>query len=82
MQKVNFYTKLNCHLCDQAYLMLIDVAVDHPLKIDILDITHAHNRLESNYRERIPVIAVPQADTELAWPFTRNDVELYLNQRL
>lgn len=80
MQKVTFYTKLNCHLCDQAYQMLIEVAYDTPLEIDILDITHAYNQLGSEYTERIPVIAADNAQTELEWPFTIKDISAYLKQ--
>lgn len=78
MQKVKFYTKLNCGLCDDAYLMLMQVAVDVPLDIDIVDITHSHNRLGHKYDERIPVIARPGAGTELDWPFTIDDIKAYL----
>ena len=59
--------------------MLMEVAVEHSLEIDVLDITHTHNRLEVEYGERIPVITIPEADTELAWPFTSNDIRAYLN---
>ena len=82
MQKINFYTKLNCHLCDQAYLLLMEVALEHTLEIDVVDITHAHNQLEAKYGERIPVIAIPEADTELSWPFTGDDIRAYLNWQL
>lgn len=78
MQKVMFYTKLNCGLCDEAYLMLMQVAVDIPLEIDIVDITHSHNRLGYKYDERIPVISRSGADTELDWPFTIEDIKAYL----
>jgi len=78
MQKVTFYTKLNCGLCDKAYLMLMQVALDVPLEIDIIHITHAHNRLSGKYDERIPVIALPGASTELDWPFTIEDIKAYL----
>ena len=81
MQKVIFYTKLNCHLCDQAYQMLMDVVYDNPLEIDVVDITHAHNKLlEAEYGHRIPVITSANADTELGWPFTLNDVRAYLEK--
>jgi len=80
MQKVTFYTKLNCHLCDQAHLLLMEIAYDIPLEIDIIDITHSHNKLGTDYTERIPVIALQGADRELDWPFTREDIEAYLAQ--
>ncbi len=78
MQNVTFYTKLNCKLCDEAYLMLMQVAYDIPLDIDVLDITHAHNKLGSKYDERIPVIARSDIETELEWPFSIDDIKVYL----
>ena len=80
MQTVTFYTKLNCGLCDKAYAMLMQLAYDIPLEIDIIDITHTHNKLGQNYDERIPVIALSNADTELEWPFTIDDIRAYLAQ--
>jgi len=77
MQKVTFYTKLNCSLCDKAHLMLMEIAYDTPLEIDIIDITHSHNRLDTDYSERIPVIAVEGAE-ELDWPFTLEELKAYL----
>ena len=80
MQNVTFYTKLNCSLCDQAHLMLMEIAFDIPLEIDIIDITHSHNRLETDYSERIPVIALKGTDKELDWPFTIEEIKAYLAQ--
>lgn len=80
MQKVTFYTKLNCSLCDKAHLMLMEIAYDIPLEIDIIDITHSHNKLDTDYTERIPVIALEGADAELDWPFTLEELKAYLAQ--
>ena len=80
MQKVLLYTKLDCSLCDKAYQMLLDLAFDIPLEIDIIDISHAHNNLETAYDTRIPVIALDRLGTELEWPFTSEDIKLYLKQ--
>lgn len=79
MQRLIFYTKLNCHLCDDAYQVLMDVVNDIPLTINIVDITlpHRKNVIEL-YGERIPVLAKPEAGTELDWPFTSEDVRTYL----
>jgi hypothetical protein len=79
MRKIIIYTKLNCPLCDEAYLLLIDVACEIPLQIEVVDITQPHNQaLNDIYRERIPVIAKPETTTELNWPFTIEDLRLYL----
>jgi len=80
MQTVMFYTKLNCGLCDKAYTMLMQVALDMPLEIDIIDIMHGHHKLSEKYHDRIPVIATPNANTELNWPFSVENIKAYLNQ--
>jgi hypothetical protein len=79
MKSVMLYTKLNCHLCEEAYQMLLTIALDMPLKIDILDITHDNN-IEAEYGERIPVIAAAHREAELEWPFTLAEVRAYLDQ--
>ncbi len=79
MQKLIIYTKLNCHLCEQAYHMLVDIAYDTPLKIDVTDISQPHNKnFSEKYSELIPVIAKSGAKAELAWPFTPDDIKDYL----
>jgi hypothetical protein len=80
MKKVTLYTKLDCYLCDEGYQMLLDVACDIPLKIEVVDITHEHNKnIKPLYAERIPVLTNPNTKTELDWPFTPKDIKAYLN---
>lgn len=80
MRKVIFYTKLNCSLCEEGYRYLLDVAIEIPLQIDMVDISHQHNRsLKKIYGERIPVLASSHTDEELGWPFTQEDIKAYLN---
>ncbi|MCB0191931.1 MAG: glutaredoxin family protein [Anaerolineae bacterium] len=76
---MRFYTKLNCPACDEAYNMLVTVALDIPLEIDVLDITHPHNGLEAVYAKRIPVIVAPDRNQELTWPFSIEDIKFYLS---
>lgn len=79
MEKVILYTKLNCHLCQEAYLMLIEITLDIPLEIDLVDIAHTHNsHLQEKYAFRIPVLARPHSQIELDWPFTPADVRAFL----
>lgn len=79
MKKIILYTKLNCHLCEEAYQMLIELTLDIPLEIDMVDISHAHNHhLLDDYAERIPVLAKVDADAELEWPFSLEDIRAYL----
>lgn len=80
MYRLIFYTKLNCQLCEEAYGVLLDLINDIPLKIDIVDITQPHHQdVFAKYRQRIPVVAIPETETELDWPFTGNDVRAQLS---
>jgi len=80
MKKVILYTKLECHLCMDAYRLLMEVACDLPLEIDVVDITHSHNAdMASKYATRIPVVALPETDTELGWPFSYQELKAYLD---
>ena len=79
MEKIIFYTKLNCHLCDEAYEILLEVINDIPLQIDVVDVGLSTKKdLMARYRERIPVIGKPGATDELSWPFTVADIRVYL----
>ncbi len=79
MEKVILYTKLNCHLCQDVYMMLMEITLDIPLEIDLVDITHAHNsHIRAKYTDRIPVLARPQSEVELEWPFTMADIRAFL----
>jgi hypothetical protein len=73
MHRVTLYTKLDCSLCDEAYRVLLDMALDTPLEIDVVDITHAHSNLKEQYRARIPVLALDNG-VELDWPFSARDI--------
>ena len=80
MKKVILYTKLDCHLCADAYRLLVEVAFDLPLEIDVVDIAHSHNAdLNALYAERIPVVVCPEAGTELGWPFTYEELKAFLS---
>ena len=79
MKKVILYTKLNCHLCMDAYRLLMEVACELPLEIDVVDITHSHNMdITSKYATRIPVVALPDTNAELDWPFALEKLRAYL----
>ena len=81
MKTVILYTKLECPLCDKAYNILLNLAIDNPLEIDVIDITHPHNNIDADkYLTRIPVIARADLETELEWPFTLEEVQSYLRQ--
>ncbi|MCB0211367.1 MAG: glutaredoxin family protein [Anaerolineae bacterium] len=76
---MRFYTKLNCPACDEAYNMLVTVALDIPLNIDVVDITHPHNGLETAYADLIPVIIILDQNQELTWPFSVEEIKSTLS---
>ena len=80
MEKVILYTKADCHLCELACHVLLNLACDIPLHIDMVDITQTHH-IELRYMERIPVLAQPDVAIELNWPFTMEDVRAYLTHQ-
>jgi glutaredoxin len=51
------YTKAGCHLCDEARAHLEDLAADHDVVLEEIDI-RGDFALFERYRYRIPVIAV------------------------
>lgn len=51
------YSKAGCHLCDDARLHLEDLAADHHLSYDEVDIRR-DSAIFERYRYRIPVITV------------------------
>lgn len=59
--------------------MLMEITLDIPLEIDMVDITHAHNsHLQDKYAFRIPVLARPHSTVELDWPFSPADIKAFL----
>lgn len=81
MTAVTIYTQLNCSKCDEAYRILMQVACDNPLQIDVIDVTHTHNlHLVSQYQDRIPVVVKPNQPSELAWPFTADELKSYIHE--
>lgn len=60
--------------------MLMELTLDLPLEIDLVDITHAHNsQIHHKYTDRIPVLGRPDHHSELDWPFTPADIKAYID---
>ena len=57
MPTITLYTKAGCHLCDEARAHLEDLAADHDVVLEEIDI-RGDLALFERYRYRIPVIAV------------------------
>jgi hypothetical protein len=59
--------------------MLMEITLDIPLEIDLVDITHAHNsHIHHKYFDRIPVLGRPHGHAELDWPFTPADIKAFI----
>ncbi len=80
MNKVIFYTKAGCHLCEEAERMLLALAREMPLEIESIDISAAAEPILRTYFDKIPVVARPGLATELNWPFTMEALRTYLER--
>ena len=70
---LTLYQRDDCHLCDQALLVLAQARVGE-LESVFIDGDHA---LESRYGERVPVLR-DAGGRELDWPFDVRRVEGWL----
>jgi len=75
---VQFYTKAECHLCDDARCMLLSLGSRYPLSVAEVDITSDEALLWS-YGEAIPVIVVDGQFT-LAGRIAEVDLEEWLEE--
>ena len=78
--KINFYTTLGCHLCDQALdlVKILQVRNSHMVvtEIDIAD----SEELMAEYGIRIPVVKLEATDDDIGWPFTLEALADYLGE--
>ena len=77
MSSVRFYTTYGCHLCDEAYALLVPVArrLGHSIEcVDIMDDPQA----EAAYAASIPVIDCEARAGVLRWPFDTASLYRYL----
>lgn len=56
-RRVTFYTKVGCHLCEEARDMLDDIAAQETYELTEIDI-RTNLELFEEYRYRIPVIII------------------------
>lgn len=80
--KVNLYTMAGCHLCEEA-LDLLQVLQEQLevqgrwLQISEIDIADSKT-LMAVYDVRIPVITSDLSPGDIGWPFSLNDLSLFL----
>jgi hypothetical protein len=65
---VTLYGKPDCHLCDEAELLLARVGQGLPIEVRKVDI-QSSSELFTRFRYRIPVIEIGGGQT-LDWPTT------------
>jgi len=71
------YSTSHCHLCEQAETLLFEVALEHELQWESIEITDNANLYEL-YEIKIPVLKRVDSDVEICWPFNEDDIKLLL----
>jgi uncharacterized membrane protein len=71
MKSVRLYGKEDCHLCEEARVILDTVAARLPLEVQVVDIEQ-DPVLHKLFMEHIPVVDLD--GRRLYWPFTADDV--------
>ena len=77
--KLQFFTTLGCHLCEQAAQLIDELQTDsHPdLFVESIDIAD-DDALFERYGIRIPVVKRTDVDHDLGWPFDKDGLKQYL----
>jgi len=79
MRRVNLYTTVGCHLCEEALALLLQAKqAGHGFDICEVEISESES-LMKNYGVRIPVICFEGEADELGWPFTYAEVVTFLS---
>lgn len=67
--RVNLYTTVGCHLCDEALAMLHRARRDG-IEVDVCEVEISDSEsLMRAYGIRIPVLRIEGRNEELGWPF-------------
>ncbi len=75
MVKLILLGTLGCHLCEEAELILADCK---QVDIELIDIAE-QVQWQDKYAIRIPVLYHVKTEKELGWPFTREQVQVFIN---
>jgi hypothetical protein len=80
VQVLTLYSRSDCHLCEQAYAILVSLRGNLQYELRVVDINQDATLVE-RYGVTIPVVSLDGEDL-LAWPFTRAMAYAVLQQRL
>ena len=79
--KVELFTTLGCHLCEEAAQLLDTLRVEQPdLNVVAVEIADSDELME-RYGIRIPVVKT-EDDRELGWPFNLAELKDFLTSVL
>ena len=79
--KLQLFTTLGCHLCEQAEQIVAELQqTSHPeLRLSSVEIADEPDLFE-RYGIRIPVVKLESHEDDLGWPFTKAMLIAYLDQ--
>lgn len=72
------YSTSHCHLCEQAKLMLDELAKTHNLEWEVAEIADDVSLLNL-YEVKIPVLKRLDNGAELNWPFNIEDISQFIS---
>ena len=78
MIKLQFFTTLGCHLCEDAELLFSPMIKNGVIKVESVDIFDDEDLME-RYGVRIPVIKKIETGEELGWPFDSHSLFQFLD---
>lgn len=76
MHNLILFGTLGCHLCEEANILLAGfshVVIEH---IDIAEQT----QWQAQYAIKIPVLYHPHTKKELAWPFSQQQIQHFIDE--
>lgn len=77
--KVYLYSTQGCHLCEQAKTVLWPLLMQYSARLKEIDIAVSDEIIE-NYGTRIPVLGASELERELNWPFTAEEIDVFLTE--
>ncbi|WP_305465171.1 glutaredoxin family protein [Photobacterium leiognathi] len=75
---ITLYSTEGCHLCEQAYSLLVEAGVQG--NVEVVDIAF-DDALFSRYGVTIPVLSIQHHEhnvSELGWPFDKETLQTWL----